>query len=60
MKANIKCPECGNTQKIEIPKDKCLAFYKCDKCKKLIPAKKSCCVICDYSDKKCGVSHQNV
>lgn len=57
-KANIKCPECSYVQEMEIPKGKCLPFYKCDKCEKLISAPKDiCCVICAYSDKKCPIAH---
>lgn len=57
LKAKIKCPKCDHIQKIEIPKDRCLPFYKCNKCKKIIPAPKDvCCVICAYSDKKCPVA----
>jgi len=53
-KANIKCPDCGYIQKIEIPERKCLPFYKCEGCQKIVPApKENCCVICAYSDKKC-------
>jgi hypothetical protein len=55
--ANITCPECGHTQKIGIPESSCLAFYECGNCKKTVQAKKTCCVICDYSDEKCPVSH---
>jgi len=55
-KAILTCLECGAKEEIEIPKDKCLPFYKCKACKKLIFApKESCCVICSYSDKKCPV-----
>jgi hypothetical protein len=60
---NITCPECKNTQSMEIPTNSCLAFYKCDGCKKTISAKKSCCVFCDYGDKKCPVAeghNQNI
>ena len=31
----------------------------CDKCKKVISAKKSCCVFCDYGDRKCPVAAQH-
>ncbi len=50
---NITCPECDHKQAIEIPTKSCLAFYKCEKCKHLIQAKESCCVFCDYGDRKC-------
>ena len=52
MKANLKCTKCGYIERIEIPSNKCLQFYKCKRCDYLMSAK-SCCVICDYSDKKC-------
>jgi hypothetical protein len=55
-KAKIKCPKCGHVQEIGIPDGKCLAFYKCKGCGKVIQAKEECCVICEYSDKKCQVS----
>jgi uncharacterized Zn finger protein len=55
--ANFKCPKCGNTEKVEVPKDVCLPFYKCSHCGELISAPEdSCCVICAYADKKCPVS----
>ena len=53
-KANITCPECSYIQEIEIPEDRCLSFYRCEKCQKIISTPKDiCCVICAYSDKKC-------
>ena len=55
MIANLVCPSCSDMEKIVVPKDKCLAFHKCKKCHKIIKAK-TCCVICDYSDKKCPVN----
>ena len=57
MKANIKCPECSYVQEIEIPEGKCLPFYKCERCKRIISAPRDiCCVVCAYSDKKCSVA----
>lgn len=55
--ANIKCSECSHVQVIEILESKCLPFYKCGKCQKIISAPKdTCCVICAYADKKCKVA----
>lgn len=54
--ANLKCPHCGNIMKVKIPKDRCLIYFKCSKCHKLIMSFDKCCVICSYSDKKCPVS----
>ena len=52
----VRCPECSNKQKMEIPKDRCIPFFKCSKCKKMIFARKLCCVFCEYGDRKCPVS----
>jgi len=57
MKGIITCPECGHKQRMEIPAGKCQAFYQCNECKKTIAAKKSCCVFCDYGDRKCPTGH---
>jgi len=59
MKGNITCPECKHIQSIEIPTISCLVFYNCENCKKTISAKKSCCVFCDYGDRKCSVSESH-
>ncbi len=56
-KAKIECPQCKYVQEIEIPDNKCLPFYRCDGCRKVISSPQDiCCVICAYSDKKCPVS----
>jgi len=52
----ITCPKCGHKQKMGIPKQICIAFYKCEGCNKIIKAEKSCCVFCDYGDRRCPVS----
>ena len=56
MIGKITCPECGHIDDMEIPEISCLAFYKCSSCGKTIPAKKSCCVFCDYGDRKCPIA----
>ena len=54
-KANIRCPFCGNIDRIGIVEEKCLVFYKCSHCGRIISTPEgSCCVICGYSDKVCG------
>ncbi len=55
--ANLKCPFCGFVQKVAIPEQGCLSFHKCENCKKIIQLpkeSKNCCIICEYSDKKCS------
>jgi hypothetical protein len=62
MKKNIgkvTCLECKHKQAIEIPTISCLPFYKCDSCNKTIAAKKSCCIFCDYGDRKCPVAEEH-
>jgi arsenate reductase len=52
--ANLRCPFCKIIQKVEIPLNNCLTFYKCINCDKLISTPEgSCCLICGYSDKVC-------
>ena len=54
--AKFKCPKCGFIEKIEIPKERCLIFYKCKNCGELISTPENfCCIVCAYSDKKCDV-----
>lgn len=54
----VTCPKCKNSQKIEIPNDKCIMFYKCEKCGEMIkPKGDDCCVFCSYGDKKCPAKH---
>ncbi len=55
-KALIECPKCNAKNELEIPKDKCLGFFKCSSCNQLIFAQKECCVICQFSEEKCPVS----
>ncbi len=52
MIGTLRCPKCYHKQKMEIPKEKCVHFYKCESCKKFIQGKGKC-VFCSYSDKKC-------
>ncbi|MBL4644375.1 MAG: hypothetical protein JKX80_00740 [Candidatus Pacebacteria bacterium] len=38
--ANLICPKCGNNQETDIPQDKCLASYQCEKCKEKYQSQK--------------------
>lgn len=55
----VSCPYCKHAQPIEIPLTKCLLFYKCNNCKAVVRAKKTCCVFCDYGDRKCPAAEQH-
>ncbi|MBI3032960.1 hypothetical protein HYY69_05790 [Candidatus Woesearchaeota archaeon] len=59
-KGTLTCPTCKHKQSIEIPTSSCLAFYQCKGCNKIIPAEKSCCVFCDYGDRKCPVAKEHI
>ncbi|MBI2146880.1 hypothetical protein HYU19_00200 [Candidatus Woesearchaeota archaeon] len=56
----ITCPLCGHQERMDLPSHSCQAFYRCKGCNKVISAEKSCCVFCDYSDRRCpvAVSHK--
>jgi len=56
---NVTCPECKHIQKMKIPTNMCMQSYSCDKCKNEIKAKDSCCVFCDYGDRKCPIAEQH-
>ncbi len=56
---NVTCPECKYLQKMKIPTNMCMQSYSCDSCKKEIKAKNSCCVFCDYGDRKCPVAEEH-
>ena len=58
-KATLTCPHCSHPQEVEILQTGCLAFHKCEKCEQMISVPKesdNCCVICEYSDKRCPVA----
>jgi len=56
---NITCPDCKHIQQMKIPTNACQAFYKCEGCKKINMAKKSCCVFCDWGDRPCPIAKQH-
>jgi len=56
---NLTCPKCGYKQNMEIPTSSCIAFYKCEKCSNTINANKSCCIFCDYGDRKCPAADKH-
>ncbi|HLD78807.1 MAG TPA: GDCCVxC domain-containing (seleno)protein [archaeon] len=55
--ATLTCPKCRKTQQTAVPSDRCLAFYRCHHCKRMVAARKRCCVICEFSDSKCPRPH---
>ncbi|HZX34395.1 MAG TPA: GDCCVxC domain-containing (seleno)protein [archaeon] len=55
MLATFECPECHGKEKITVPENVCLAFHDCSHCGKTIKAGKECCIVCEFTDKKCPV-----
>ena len=52
--ATLTCPQCGSTQKLEMPADACQFFHQCLHCLAVIhPEPGACCVFCSYADVPC-------
>ena len=55
--ASLKCPHCLKNTRVKVPNDSSMYNFKCKKCKNEIDTPESnCCVICAFSDKKCGAA----
>lgn len=55
-KAQLTCPKCGGITEKPIREGVCEAMYDCASCGERVTAKECCCVICEYSDKRCSVT----
>jgi len=52
--SNLKCPHCGNIERLTMPVDYCQFFYECNFCHEIMKAKEGdCCVFCSYGDVPC-------
>ncbi len=50
----LTCPECGHSEKMEMPTDACLWFHECSHCKMLLkPKPGDCCVFCSWGSVPC-------
>ena len=50
----LTCPVCGHISIETVPTDRCIYFYTCHGCRKLLkPRAGDCCVFCSYGDKLC-------
>ena len=55
--ASLKCPHCLKISRVKVPNDSSLFNFKCKKCKNDVETPESnCCIICAFSDKKCGAA----
>ncbi|HXA55985.1 MAG TPA: GDCCVxC domain-containing (seleno)protein [Candidatus Acidoferrum sp.] len=53
----ITCPVCGHVTTEVIPTDRCLFFFECPGCGKVLrPKTGDCCVFCSYADRRCPSS----
>ena len=52
--ANLTCPECGFTQRLELPADACQFCHECTNFRRVLrPRPGECCVFCSYADARC-------
>jgi len=52
--STLTCPKCMAKQKVKMPIDACLQFYKCTNCGEMLkPKEGECCVFCSYAETKC-------
>lgn len=54
LKTIVRCPYCSFEKEEIMPTDRCVFFYKCENCNKIIkPKEGDCCVFCSYGTEKC-------
>jgi hypothetical protein len=54
LTATHTCPNCGHSATETMPTDRCLFFYKCLGCGRVLkPKDEDCCVFCSYGDRPC-------
>lgn len=62
-KETIRCPKCNFDQEVGLaPDGKGPNFHECQECKEILVATTEggrCCVICQFSDKKCPNNSQS-
>src|SRR5215217_7588281 len=60
LEATVTCPACGHKSIEEMPTDRCIYFYECLGCRRLLrPRQGDCCVFCSYGDKCCPVKQDD-
>jgi len=59
--ARIRCPECGQESREEMPEHACLHFFECPGCHTVLRSREGdCCVFCSYSDAVCPPRQRNI
>lgn len=54
LTTTMTCPECGHQAVETMPLDRCVFFYECAGCKRVLrPKKGDCCVFCSYGTERC-------
>jgi hypothetical protein len=54
LEATLTCPSCGHRKAETMPVDRCIYFYDCVECGRVLkPKAGDCCVFCSYGDKPC-------
>jgi hypothetical protein len=50
----LTCPQCGASERLEMPTDACAFFHVCSTCAaRLRPLPGDCCVFCSYGSVAC-------
>ena len=56
----ITCPDCGHSEKENMPTDACQFFYECKNCGVVLkPEPGDCCVFCSYGTVPCPPVQEN-
>ena len=54
IESELRCPECGHTERLAMPTDACLFFHECSACHTLLrPNAGDCCVFCSFGTVPC-------
>ena len=54
LASELRCPECGFVELLEMPTDACAFFHECGSCHVVVRAKPGdCCVFCSYGSVPC-------
>ena len=59
--ATLRCPECGQESREEMPENACVHFFECSGCHTVLhPRAGECCVFCSYSDAICPPRRRSI
>ena len=54
LTSRLRCPECGHSERLEMPTNACVFFHRCAGCGVMLrPKAGDCCVFCSYGSVPC-------